>query len=525
MGKKRFPRRDFLRAAVATTAALAPGSPGRAQQERGCAEGGSEWEPPAKQQGNNLNLIVIVCDTFRADNLECYGSQWIECPNLNQFAKESAIFEDCYAEGLPTIPVRRALYTGRRVLPFHYYPQHEPVQSPGWHQLFNEDVTLSETLQAAGYITTLVADLPHLQRPDRNFHRGFSSTRWIRGQEADSYGTVPHKLADVSDMASEEHLAQFPDLRMFLNYYKANRQLWLQEGEALSQIVMETAIRWLKANHDQRPFYLHIESFDPHEPWDPPARFLQKYLPHAHGPSFIEPPYADATLPEPIKQRMRANYAGEATCVDFWVGKFLDTIGELGLFENSVVVFTTDHGTLLGEQEQFLKGPRRLRGQVTHIPLLIRLPGKQYAAKRVPRYIQHPDLVPTFLSLLGLKPPSRVTGSNFWPLVTGATKSLRDSVEQAYGWIAAVRTREWNYSQIWKPAAMRTSDYPPQLYNLEKDPRELARVASKYPEVTRQLSARLQEYLASGEEITRGSFYAKESLGMGAVYVNTKTQK
>jgi len=523
MNKTRLPRRDFLKATVATTAALAPSAPASAQPP-GAAECGADWEPPPKQQGNNLNLIVIVCDTFRADNLECYGSNWIECPNLNRFAKESVLLDDCYPEGLPTIPVRRVLYTGRRVLPFRYYPQPEPVQLPGWHPLFHEDVTLSETLQAAGYINALVADLAHLQRPGRNFHRGFNSFYWVRGQEADAYGTVPHKPLDVSDMVSADYPAQSPGLRLFLSQYKANRQLWSQEGEALVQIVVDTAVRWLKANHDQRPFYLHIESFDPHEPWDPPPRFLEKYMPNAQPPTFIQPPYEDVVLPEAIKRRFRANYAGEVTCVDFWVGKLLDTIGELGLLENSIVVFTTDHGTLLGEQEQFLKGPARLRGQVTRVPLLIRMPEKQHAGKRVAGFIQHPDLMPTLLNLLGLKPPSRVTGSNFWPLVTGETKSLREEVVQAYGWIAAIRTREWNYTRIWEPAA-RPAPFAPQLYDLGKDPQELTNIADKYPEVTRQLSARLQEYMDSGKEITRGSFHAREHLGMGTVYVNKKTTK
>ena len=69
--------------------------------------------------------------SFRADNLECYGSQWIDCLHLNSFAKECVIFEDCYPEGLPTVPVRQTLMPGRRILPFHYYRQHEPAQSPG----------------------------------------------------------------------------------------------------------------------------------------------------------------------------------------------------------------------------------------------------------------------------------------------------------------------------------------------------------------------------------------------------------
>jgi arylsulfatase A-like enzyme len=215
---------------------------------------------------------------------------------------------------------------------------------------------------------------------------------------------------------------------------------------------------------------------------------------------------------------MRANYAAEATCVDFWLGKVLDTVGELGLFENSIVVFLSDHGALLGEQEQFVKGPERLRGQVTHIPLLIRLPGKQFAGRKVSGLIQMPDLMPTLLHLTALKPPSRVTGSNFWPLVTGEMKSLREYAVQAYGWVAAIRTHEWNFSEVWKPEGYE-GEYRPQLYDLREDPEELRSVADRYPDVTRKLSAQLKDYLRSGEEITRGSFQEKESLHPGRVYV------
>ena len=114
------------------------------------AGGGSHWERPAKQQGNNLNVILLVSDTFRADNLAAYGSQWVECPNLNRFAEQAIVFEDAYPEGMPTIPIRRQFYTGRRIIPTYYYYQHEPVQLPGWHQLYNEDVTLSEVLTRGG---------------------------------------------------------------------------------------------------------------------------------------------------------------------------------------------------------------------------------------------------------------------------------------------------------------------------------------------------------------------------------------
>jgi len=533
MKNRQASRRNFLKStAVAAAASLESFSPSAAAPGPPSSECGSVWERPPKQKGNELNLIVLVSDTFRRDNLAWYGNKWLdrlETPNIDKFAKDCVAFDDFYPEGMPTVVIRRNLYTGRRTIPCYYFRQPEPVQLPGWHPLYNEDVTLSETLLEAEYVTALIGDLPHLQRPGRNFHRGFSVYQWIRGKEGDSYGTSPHKLLDVSDIVPSAYLAELPPLHAFLSQYKANRNLWYQEGESVAQIVAQTAIRWLKDNFDQRPFYLHVEMFDPHEPWDPPVRFLEKYLPNASGPSYVEPPYATVPLSEEIKQRLRANYAGQVNCVDYWIGALLDMIKELGLFENSVVVFLADHGALLGEHGQFLKGPDKLRGQVTHIPLLIRMPNQQAMAKKVSGFVQMTDVMPTLLRLLGLKPPSRVTGENFWPLATGETQSLHEYVVQTYGWVGAVRTSEWNYSEIWKPEAHQEqfrvhpgaplATYKPQLYNLEKDPEELNDVADRYPDVVSAMSAKLKDYIAAGNGLTCGSFNEKAGLDTGEVYV------
>ncbi len=534
MSRNNSSRRNFLKTAAVAAAAGIGGTSAEAQTKspEPCEECGSIWQRPPKQQGNNLNLIVIVSDTFRHDNLSCYGKKWLEnleTPNLDQFSKECLVFEDAYPEGMPTIVIRRTLYTGRRVIPCYYFRQFEPVQLPGWHQLYNEDQTLSETLHEAGYITTLISDLPHQMRPGKNFHRGFHTYQWVRGQEFDYYGTAPHRIPDVTDMASPEYLARFPGLSGFLSQYKANRNLWKQDGESLAEIVSRTGIRWLKSNFHQRPFYLHIEMFDSHEPWDPPERFLQKYWRGPYTPSFIEPPYATVKLSDEIKKRFRANYAGEVSCVDYWVGELLDTIKQYGLLENSVIVFMSDHGAMLGEHGQFLKGPNKMRGQVTHIPMMIRMPGGQYAGKKVSGFVQIPDLMPTLLGRLGLKPPARVTGTNLWPLVTGETRSIRDYVVQTYGWVGCARDREWSYSEIWKPEAKQhrfslspgatPEVYKPQLYNLEKDPHELTDVADRYPDICKRMSAKMKEYIASGEGLTLGSFNEKPRLNTGEVYI------
>jgi arylsulfatase A-like enzyme len=473
----------------------------------------AQWEAPPSQKGNDLNLIVLVSDSFRADNLAAYGSNWVDTPNLNDFAKESIVFDSFYPEGLPTIPIRRQLYTGRRIFPTHLYFQQDSVKLPGWHELFVEDVTLSETLLAAGYQTALIADLPHFFKPGRNFQRGFHYFEWVRGQEIDYYAQAPRVPADFSSLFPEDYLklvegppgGREETLAGFLNQYVANRKRWLKRAPSIVEVTAANAIDWLKDNHDQGPFYLQVEAFDPHEPWDPPTHFLEKYLKDPTPHSWPEPPYGNVKIPEEGVKRLRANYAGEASNVDHWYGEVLKTIKSLGLYENSVIVFLADHGALLNEQGQWVKGPERLRKQVTHVPLIVHLPGHQYAGTRVSGFVQTPDVMPTVLGRLGLKPPARVTGEDLWPYITNQKTNQRKAAISSYGYIASVRTPEWNYSAVWNKNRYQ-GNYKPQLYDLTNDPDELKSVADQHPQVQSELQSILEAYIASGRDLTDGSF-------------------
>jgi len=473
----------------------------------------AHWQAPPAQKGNDLNLIVLVSDSFRADNLAVYGSNLVDTPNLNDFAKESIVFDSFYPEGLPTIPIRRQLYTGRRIFPTHLYFQQDSVKLPGWHELFVEDVTLSETLLAAGHQTALIADLPHFFKPGRNFHRGFNYFEWVRGQEIDYYAQAPRVTADFSTLFPADYLQlvegkpggreeAFP---VFLNQYLANRKRWIKRAPSIVEATAASTIEWLKDNHDQGPFYLQVEVFDPHEPWDPPAHFLEKYLKDPTQHSWPEPPYGNVTVPEEGVKRLRANYAGEASNVDHWYGEVLKTIKSLGLYENSVIVFLADHGVLLNEQGQWAKGPERLRKQVTHVPLIVHLPGRQYAGKRIPGFVQTPDVLPTVLRRLGINPPARATGEDLWPYITGEKTNQRKFAISSYGYIASVRTPEWNYSAVWNKDKYQ-GNYPPQLYDLKHDPDELKSVADQHPQVQTDLHAILDQYIESGKDLTNGSF-------------------
>jgi len=124
MTKSNFSRRGFLKSAAVGAGASVFPSAVQARESPDQIQG-STWERPPKQHGNDLNLIFIVSDTFRRDNLGIYGPKWLESletPNLDRFAQDAVIFEDFYGELLPTIPLRRTLYTGRRGIPASYYP-------------------------------------------------------------------------------------------------------------------------------------------------------------------------------------------------------------------------------------------------------------------------------------------------------------------------------------------------------------------------------------------------------------------
>jgi arylsulfatase A-like enzyme len=254
---------------------------------------------------------------------------------------------------------------------------------------------------------------------------------------------------------------------------------------------MRAAANWLKDYGHKRPWMLWVESFDPHEPWDAPQEFVDMYCPSYSGRELIFPPGLVSAVSSDEFRRIKAHYAGECSHVDKWCGRVLDALDALRLRDETLVVFTSDHGCMMGEQGQIHKGEDRLRIQVTRTPLLIRHPDRSLAGKGVKGFVQHQDLMPTLLKLMGQPVPERCNGEDFWPLVTGErTGGLRDAVIGGFGRYASVRTADWNYQAAWfNRDAPNTRK--PELYGRRSDPEELVNVIEKHPDVAKDLEARL----------------------------------
>ena len=453
------------------------------------------------------NAIVLCADTFRADHLGCYGQPHggpeIKTPHLDQLAAEGVLFEECYAEALPTIPARKAYFTGRPLFP-HWevrpYKGDHLSRQPGWHPLFEHEVTIPEILNPLGFVTGLVADTYHLFKPGMNLVRGFSSWQHVRGQEADPYRSGPRSR--LPELAGPYTGLDGTDLQRSslprgggARQYLLNNQDRRDEDDYLVARVMKTAAAWLEDNAGGPPFFLWIDCFDPHEPWDPPRAYADRYDAEFRG---REPVFALHSrwdeLPPEHQRRAKALYAGEVTLVDRWIGHLLGKVDELGLAGDTTVFFTTDHGTILGEHGRLHKSPETLIAPETRLPLIARLPaahpGSARAGTRVRGLLQSYDLLPTLLDALGVAPPPFVLGRSALPLLAGGAG--REYVVSAYTDQCSLRTREWNLLTAY---AGREPAGTARLYDLANDPTEATDVAAGHPDVVRELLVRLRNVL------------------------------
>lgn len=452
------------------------------------------------------NLIFLVLDTWGANWFGCYGNANIRTPHVDALAARSAKFTSAYPENLPTIPARRTLYTGRRTFPSIRIAQPgDPVALRGWHQLYAEDETLAETLKAAGYTTALISDVYHQFKPGKNFHRGFDVWRWIRGQETDRFETGPlSSIPLVNHLHSTQVRATIgwtPKAR--IAQYLLNRRDWKSEEDWCPAQVFSQAALWLEKNANLgTPLYLHVESFAPHEFWDPPEPYYREYMKTNYGgPRLIFSPRNGDQMTAAEIAHVKAMYAGYVTFVDACIGKFLKKVESLGLMQNSIIVFLGDHGTLVGEQNQFHKGENRLRIQVTRVPLLMYHPAKQWAGRTIDRFVQHTDMAPTLLEMLGEKPTARMTGESFISSIENGG-AQPESIIIGWGEHASLRTPEWNYIGQW-----RGGDFE-ELYDLKRDPDELRNVAAEHPKLAAEFRRKILAHVDGGWPVTKGTFAA-----------------
>lgn len=436
-----------------------------------------------------MNVILVISDTIRHDYCGCYGSQWVKTPHIDALAAEAAVVENYFTASFPTGPMRKDVHTGR--FTFAYTRWNAP-------RVEGEQV-LSEILSSHGVKTAYIGDTSNSFQLEAKFDHEdrvpWDNSKLQKIPQDVKLPAAPHKLR-----------TPIPRITNIV------RRAMAYDGEADRNAArtMLAAHRWLEDQHrSDQPFFLWVDTFDPHEPWDAPRYYLDLYDPEYTGDELIEPAYAPADYASPEEiAHMRCMYAAKLTMVDRWIGFLLEGIRRIGLLDNTAIILTSDHGFYHGEhgligkvhlspEGKFLKR-WPLYDTIAHPPLIVRLP-EGPRGKRINAFCQPPDLMPTILELLGVPAGERVQGQSLLPIVRGERQSIREFAVTAMTHITDEEVRS--------PAAFRTADYlyvyggdewTSELYDLKQDPDETLNILRDHADVASELHGR---YLAFLREI------------------------
>jgi arylsulfatase A-like enzyme len=450
-------RRAFLQAGAA--AALTPYLAGSA----------------AAAEAAHPNVVLVIIDTLRADYVSAYGGR-AHTPNIDALAARGVRYTRFYPEAMATVPARRSIFTGRRVWPFrgwHRYPSLR--NTPGWQPIDNPATTFTSALRRAGYWTGYVTDNPFL---------GFSPFYELFRDSFDfcaSIGGILGRVAPVNTItrAQLNHWL-VPELRHPKVEERQRRYLAAggyahDESRSWGARVFSRAARTLERASARQPFALVVDTFQPHEPWTPPRRYIAPYDKGHRGPEVSTVRYMRTSdwlsdrRAGPVLERMRALYAAEVTMTDHWLGVFLERLRSLGVEGNTVIALVSDHGLLLGEHGWTGKIASILHPPLIHVPFILVNPSSRRRGVTSERFAQTHDVAPTLLSLAGVRAPSGMDGDD---LRAGRGRKM------AYGGYA-----NWHYARTDEVAFVSENrGRGRRLYDLDRDPGERHNVAHRHPQ-------------------------------------------
>nr|WP_256455272.1 sulfatase [Cohnella sp. GbtcB17] len=372
-----------------------------------------------------------MLDTLNRRALSAYGGTGVSTPNIDRLAAQSVVFEQHWSGSLPCMPARRDIMTGRAAF-----------LEKGWGGIEPFDRTLPVALREAGIYSHIVTDHYHyFATGGENYCQAYSTWDFHRGQEDDPWVST---------------VAEPPMPPAYLGQVRAqcerNRTRFAREADYPGPRTIQAACDWLERNGREHSFFLTVEAFDPHEPFDCPDAYLDLYGDDYAGPPYDWPRYGTVDVPLEALAHLRLRYAATLTMIDAWLGKLLCTMERLGIDDDTLVIFTTDHGFLLGEHELTGKNVMHVYNEIAHIPLMIRLPGGTGAGRRVGALTQNIDLMPTILDYMGAAIPDSVQGTSLRGVLEGTQDRIRDTALYGYHGMA-VNVTDGRYAYMRAPVS------------------------------------------------------------------------
>ena len=349
-----------------------------------------------------MKTIFILMDSLNRHYLPVYGNDWVKTPNLDRLAEKSAVFQNHYMGSAPCMPARRELLTGRVNF----------LETP-WCPLQPFDLSFTDELRTQkGVYSHMITDHYHYwEYNGLGYNTVFDTWEFIRGQEGDPWHP------SVSE----------PDIPVYRG--KNRRQDWVnRESMNLERDLdyptpqcFERAIDFLDKNDQADNWHLHLEVFDPHEPFLTPEKYRQMYHDTWDKPFHFDwPDYQPVNTKiegEEAIHHIQKYYAALVTRTDVWLGKLLDKMDELDAWQDTAVILTTDHGHLLGEHGYWAKNYMFDYNEIAHIPLMMVVPGSSSNRRRINALTTTVDLMPTLMELHEAQLPANIHGKSLLPLV------------------------------------------------------------------------------------------------------------
>lgn len=422
-------------------------------------------KPIAKKAADRPNFVFMFADDMGYRDLACYGHPYAKTPAIDQLASEGTRFTQAYASGPTCMPSRTGIMTGRSVARFE--------KSPADFD-FGDRVTVTELLQKSGYATG------HFGK----WHIGMDRSDGVYGiDENDSGGKVPFNSPEGRD-------AQ----------------------------IYNAAIDFIKRHKDE-PFYVNVWGFTTHHPVGSAPNFLEEFsdvtVDRNDFSAYMKPYFDDSiAMSGNLDQSMR-HYLGTVYALDRNVKSLLNALDELGLRENTVVVFSSDQGpqrprgigldatgpkakrkyhkhdeNMLGDAGVFRAGKGTVYEGGLRVPFIIRWPGRVNAGVvDAENVIAGYDWLPSICALAGVTDvPNDLDGEDVSDIWLGAKRKRQAPLFWKAAGDHAMREGKWKYYRSWEGTG--------QLYDLLADPEEKKNVANQYPEVTGKLKAKLEGFMA-----------------------------
>ena len=335
-----------------------------------------------------MKAIMLMFDSLNRNLLSPYGCNWTKTPNFQRLAEKAIVFDNSYAGSLPCMPARRELHTGR------YNFLHR-----SWGPIEPFDDSMPEILQKAGVYTHLISDHQHYwEDGGATYHQRYKSWENVRGHEGDKW------KGQVKDPVIPEHLGQ--SWRQDV----VNRSYMIREEDQPQANVFRLGLEFLEKNHNEDNWFLHIETFDPHEPFYTMQKYKDLYPHKYNGPQFDWPSYGKVTEGNEAVEHLRYEYAALLFMCDAWLGKLLDFMDKHGMWEDTLLIVNTDHGFLLGEHECWAKCVHPFYNEIAHTPFFVYDPRSRLCGQRRQALVQTIDIAPTLLEYFDVPIPPDMQG-------------------------------------------------------------------------------------------------------------------